>query len=146
MLKMKKLIKKIKQMTTCLCDVHVDNIRPYGYNNLREWMSDSRNVYIGRRGVILLNSRRFPEENSLWHNPYKVGKDGDLKQVLNMYYEYITRKIRDENLYEELRKLKGKCLGCWCVGRNILKNNDTCEIMCHGQLLMYLINYYFPDV
>ena len=80
-------------MTTCLCDVHVDNIRPYGYKDLSKWIEDPMNVYIARRGVILLNSKRFPEKDSIWHNPYKVGKDGDLQIVLNMYYEYITKKL-----------------------------------------------------
>lgn len=132
------------KMSTCLCDVHVDFIRPYRYNNLGEWMSDQRNTYIGRRGIILINSRRFPEKDSIWHNPFKVDKDGDLQTVLNKYYEYITAKIIRENLFEELFKLKGKCLGCWCVGKDIVRLSNP-PWKCHGQILLYLINYYFPD-
>lgn len=130
-------------MTTSLCDVHVDNIRPNGYKDLSVWMNNSNNVYIARRGIILLNSRRFPEKESIWHNPFKVGKDGDLQTVLNMYYDHITKKIVEENLFEELHKLKGKCLGCWCVGRSIVTLTNPPWI-CHGQILMYLINFYFP--
>lgn len=106
-------------------------------------MDNSNNVYIGRRGIILINSRRFPEENSIWANPFKVGKDGDLQEVLNKYYDYITKKIINENLFEELRKLKNKNLGCWCVGNQSIGTSNPPWI-CHGQILIYLVNYYFP--
>lgn len=128
---------------TSLCDVHVEFIRKNGYQDLKSWMDNSNNVYIGRRGIILINSRRFPEENSIWANPFKVGKDGDLQEVLNKYYDYITKKIINENLFEELRKLKNKNLGCWCVGNQSIGTSNPPWI-CHGQILIYLVNYYFP--
>lgn len=124
---------------TCLCDVHVKFIRPH-YNNLKEWMANSNNCYIGRRNVLILDGRRFPEEASIWANPFTVGKDGDLDTVLRKYYAYITHKIQTENLYDELISLHGKTLGCWFVGCNEV--TDWSDLKCHGQLLLYLINHF----
>lgn len=131
-------------MSTCLCDIHVNFIRQYGYNNLKHWMQNERNVYIGRKGILVIDNQRFPEKDSIWHNPFKTGKDGDSQTVLNKYYDYISNKIIKENMYEELYKLKGKCLGCWCVGNSVVYP-DRPPWICHGQILMFLINHYFPD-
>ena len=56
-------------------NVKVANLRPH-YNNLREWMQDEDNVYIGRKGVLFIDGKRFPGESSDFANPYKIGKDG----------------------------------------------------------------------
>jgi hypothetical protein len=61
--------------------VRVSDLRPK-YNNLAEWMADANNVYIGRRGIVFIDGKRFPPTDSIWANPYKVGKDGDLNEVL----------------------------------------------------------------
>lgn len=126
-----------------LCDIHVEHIRRNGYNDLSHWMSNPDNIYIGRKGILIINSERFPKNDSLWANPYKIGRDGNREEVLNKYYEYITRKIVNENLFDELKKLKGKCLGCWCVG-NMTVTNQPPPWICHGQILMYLVNYFYP--
>ena len=39
-------------------NVKVNCIRPK-YNNLEEWMTDPNNVYIGRKGIVFINSERF---------------------------------------------------------------------------------------
>ena len=134
---------KIFKNMSYLCDVHVQHIRRCGYSNLEDWINNPNNVYIGRKGILIINSRRFPEKDSIWANPYKVGKDGDLQEVLNKYYEYIAKKIVDENLFDELKGLKGKYLGCWCVGNSIV-NNQSPPWICHGQILLYLVNYFYP--
>lgn len=135
-------------MSTTLCDVHVGIIRKCGYSSLEEWLADPKNSYIGRGNVYRINGKSYPEKGSIWANPYKSDKpnqvrDGNLETVLIKYWNYITKKIVDENLFEELRKLKGKNLGCWCAGdRTILCGEQNWT--CHGQILLYLINYYFP--
>ena len=43
------------------------------------------------------------------------------------YEEYIREKIKKEGI-EELKKLKGKVLGCWCKPEK-----------CHGDILLKLI-------
>ena len=66
---------------TTLVNVKVKNIRPI-YDNLEEWMKDSNNIYIGRKGVVFINGIRFPKENSIWCNPYKIDKNNDREQVI----------------------------------------------------------------
>ena len=45
------------KITTCV-NVKVKYIRPF-YNNLKEWMEDENNVYIGRKGVVFIDGKRF---------------------------------------------------------------------------------------
>ena len=92
----------------------VKYIRPK-YNNLREWMNDESNIYIGRKGVVFIDSKRFPQNSSNFANPYKIGKDGTCEEILLKYENYIVNKLNnDEDLVIELLSLKGKNLGCWC--------------------------------
>lgn len=56
---------------TKIINVRIANIRPQ-YNNLKEWMKDSNNIYIGRGCVLIIDGLRFPTENSIWSNPYKI--------------------------------------------------------------------------
>lgn len=142
----------LKQMQSCLCDVHVEFIRKQSFgncDNLKDWCSHPNNVYIGRAGILILDGKRYPEVASLWANPFKVKVEGELGSVLNQYFTYINERIVKENLFEELRKLKGKRLGCWCVGSNTVTYTDPritgIPWTCHGQILLYLINYYFHD-
>jgi len=114
-------------METKVVNVKVAHIRP-AYENLKEWMDDEKNVYIGRRGVVFVNKERFPKKDSIWANPYKIGKDGDRKEVLEKYEAYIRNKIEEEGLQNELKKLSGKNLGCWCYPEK-----------CHGDILVKYI-------
>jgi hypothetical protein len=112
-------------------DVHVKSIRPK-YNNLEEWMNDPVNVYIGRRGVLILNSKRFPPKDSIWANPYKIKGDETREVVLEKYETYIRDRLEnDPSLVEQLLMLEGKRLGCWCSG-----------LSCHGNILVRLIDEY----
>jgi len=107
----------------------VKNIRPK-YNNLKEWIDDTNNVYIGRQGVVFIDGKRFPPYSSNFANPCKIGKDGTREEVLIKYKNYITERLEnDKSLMAELVSLKGKNLGCWC-------NPE----MCHGNILLELIN------
>ena len=62
-------------------NVKVGNLRPK-HNNLKEWMQEEGNVYIGRKGVVFIEGKRFPTESSDFANPYKIGKDGSREQVI----------------------------------------------------------------
>jgi hypothetical protein len=109
----------------------VKYIRPR-YNNLFEWTQDENNIYIGRKGIIFIDNKRFPENSSPFANPFKIDKDGSREEVLIKYKEYIIKKLnKDEQLVEELKALKGKRLGCWC-----------CPEPCHGNILLELIEIY----
>lgn len=113
-------------------NVKVKFIRPK-YDNLKEWCQDCNNEYIGRKGIVFVNGQRYPKKDSIWHNPFKIDKNAEdaeeeRNRVLKQYKKYIKRKIKEENLFEELFELEGKTLGCWC-------HPDKC----HGDILVKLI-------
>lgn len=113
-------------MSANICNVRVAHIRPT-YNNLHEWCKNPNNVYIGRKGAVFIDGVRYPLYNSLWHNPYKG------EGAAELYRMYIINKIKKENLYDELEKLRGKNLGCWCVPNP-----------CHGHVLLDLLENGVP--
>ena len=116
---------------TQIVNVKVSNIRPK-YNDLSEWCFDSNNVYIARRGVVLINKRRYPEINSIWANPFKINKESDRDTVIKQYEFYIRNKLNSGEIsIDELLKLKDKNLGCWCYPEP-----------CHGDILIKLIKEY----
>lgn len=123
------LLNMIFDQTTKIINCKVAYLRP-AYQNLKEWMETSGNVYIGRRGVLILDGRRFPEKDSIFANPFKIDAIHDRTAVIEQYRSYIIDRLQKEpDLVEELRKLKGKTLGCWCHPER-----------CHGDVLIDLIN------
>lgn len=113
-----------------LVNVSVKNIRPK-YNNLYEWEKDKNNVYIGRKGVVFINEERYPKVDSIFANPFKIGKDGDREQVIEKYENYLISKLEtDDKFLQEFLKLKDKTLGCWC-----------CPEKCHGDVIIKLLNH-----
>lgn len=117
---------------TQVVNVKVSEIRPE-YNNLFEWMKNKEeNEYIGRKGIVFINGNRFPLYDSKWANPYKITDTQPREKVIQLYSKYIEEKLEsDNNLVNELLKLKGKKLGCWC--------KPEC---CHGDVLIDLIKKY----
>lgn len=121
---------KIKQqptttapMTSVVC-VKVKYLRPK-YHDLKEWMADPNNVYIGRRGIVFIDGVRYPKEDSVWANPFKVGQHGTRDEVIQLYQQHIKQKM--DSGEAQLSQLKGKTLGCWC-------KPDSC----HGDYLVEL--------
>lgn len=103
-------------------------IRPK-YDNLKEWMEDDENVYIGRAGVVFVEKERFPKKASAFANPYKVGTHGTREEVIAKFRKYMVEKLEgDPSLKDELLAIKGKTLGCWCKPDG-----------CHGDVLLELI-------
>ena len=120
-------------MATTVVNVKVKHIRPK-YANLKEWVADPDNVYIGRAGIVFIDKVRFPKTGSVWKNPFKIGRDGDRSTVKEKYETYIRDKIVREDLKDDLLALKGKNLGCWCAPEG-----------CHGDLLVKLIEEFTGD-
>lgn len=113
-------------------NVKVKFIRPKGYCNLKEWIDDSKNVYIGRAGIVFIDKQRYPKSNSPFCNPYKINRDGTREEVIEKYGVYITNKIKERpELVQKLLDMKDKTLGCWCYPE-----------LCHGNVLLELINVY----
>jgi hypothetical protein len=129
-----------------LCDVHVAFIRRHNYTDLKHWCEDESNVYIGRKGIVFCKdcdgtSARFPKQDSIWANPYKPKDFPDIQSCLTAYYTYILGK---PNVWDQLQHLKGKQMGCWCVKdmspSQIQQTANPEEWICHGQVLMYMLN------
>lgn len=83
----------------------------------------------GRRAVLIIDGERYPKQDSIWCNPYKISETESRSQVIDKYRKYITEKIKTEKLESELQKLKGKTLGCWCKPES-----------CHGDVLVELLS------
>lgn len=107
-------------------NVKVSHIRPYGFENLEEWISNPNNIYIGRKGIVFIGNQRFPKEDSPWANPFKVGRDGTREHVLEKYRNYLEKS---PELLSKLHELRGKKLGCWCKPEK-----------CHGDILLELLH------
>lgn len=88
-------------------------------NNFEEWESREKNVYIGRNVRYVKGIKK-----SKWSNPYNIKIHG-VEKCLKLYEEYI----RNSKLYNEIKELEGKELGCWCKPEK-----------CHGDILVKLLN------
>lgn len=105
----------MKTLKTQVVSVKVKCIRPT-WQNLRDWMADDKNVYIGRKGIVFIDNQRFPKEASRWANPFKG------EGAIEKFRDYLTFTE------EELNELRGKRLGCWC--------KEKPDIPCHGDVLV----------
>ena len=116
-------------MSTTVVNVRVKHIRPQ-YQDLKSWMADPQNEYIGRGGVLIIDKARFPLRDSPLANPFKSGRDGTLEEVLTNYKIYIDYLIESGVISQEyLRSLKGKRLGCWCY-----------PAPCHGNIVKDIVD------
>lgn len=124
-------------------NVKVRYIRPK-YQNLKEWMEDDRNVYIGRQGPIFIDGKRFPPKSSIWANPFKISTDSKAPIVVNKFYDYMKNKLeKDPSLVDQLLALSGKNIGCWCV--KAPTSSTEPPLVCHGQSIVRLFQEYDPN-
>lgn len=99
-----------------------------GYNNFREWLNDDNNIYIGRRGLNIMDIENSNQIENLLALPFKIKKN-DNKNILNRYNTYLRERIKDNNFKNKLLSLKDKTLGCFCEN---LEN-------CHGNIIVNLV-------
>jgi hypothetical protein len=66
---------------------------------------------------------------SKWGNPFEIGKDGNRKEVIIKYENWIRSQ---PNLIKELKKLNHCVLGCWCPPKP-----------CHGNVLIKLFKEFY---
>jgi hypothetical protein len=104
-------------------NVKCQYIKPEGYMSSSAWLEQKNHLYIGRN-VGYNPQWKWPK--SKWANPFKVGKDGTLDDVLEKYEKYVRE---NQELMDSLEELNGMTLGCWC------KPNG-----CHGVVLVKLFN------
>lgn len=91
-------------------------------------------IYIGRA----VRNTEF-HVDSKWANPFHVKTYG-LQKSLQLYEQMIWGRLSDPHWINELGKLIGKKLGCWCI-----TTNKILPCKCHGQILMKIIREYFGD-
>lgn len=124
-------------MSTQHVCIKVSNLRKIGYDNLRDWLEDDNNVYVGRFGRIFITEderdddgklikKIFHYKGSKWANPFKVTKECPVEQVLELYESRLDTDIDTSDMEE----LKGKNLGCFC-------NQDA---PCHAKILADRVN------
>lgn len=82
-------------------------------------------VYIGRRWTM--GGWNLP--GSIWANPFAVKQYGR-ERALMEYENYIRT---NPELIRRLPELRGKVLGCFCKPE-----------ACHGDILVKLLNQYYP--
>lgn len=108
------------------------------YNSLEEWLENKNHIYIGRNMSVWIKGA----DESIWANPYTVKKCGSVNKACLKYKKYIKKRLEEEpKLRKQLRKLKGKTLGCWCKTDKFEKNNKQ-KYECHGDVLLELIELY----
>ncbi len=80
-------------------------------------------IYIGKKA----NKGGWKLKESIFANPFSEKKFGKEKAI-NYYRNHLEYRLyHEEDFREELAKLKGKKLGCFCEGR------------CHGEVLIEMI-------
>lgn len=82
-------------------------------------------VYIGKA------NKYWYLKESIWRNPFSRGTK---KENIEKYEEHIRHKLENQEWTAELEMLKGKTLACWCKPK-----------ACHGDVLVRLIQEYFPN-
>ena len=106
---------------------HDNLVNLYDVPDLKSWLQDEKNVYIGRQRRDLARSK--------WANKFKVQKYGREKAV-SLYERHLRG---NKQLLSSVGQLKGKTLGCWCF-----------PDLCHGVVLNQLAGnssgkYYCAD-
>lgn len=92
-------------------------------------MRGAYDLYVGRK-----NARAgLPESD--WANPFRIGRDGDRRTVLDRF-EQELRHGSLSHLLPRLRELDGRTLGCWCVPKGGVGPHDP--LVCHAQILLRL--------
>ena len=67
---------------------------------------------------------------TIFGNPFSIGEDGDRAEVIKKFRTYFNARIKkDAHFKQEVLKLKGKTLGCYC------KPQD-----CHGDIIAAYID------
>ena len=95
-----------------------------GYSSFREWIEDSRSIYIGA------NVQKYAPSHipSHWVNPFYGYYQGE--EANKLFESFIRHK---DVLKQYLPGLKDKVLGCFCTNE------------CHGEVLIKLYNEYVED-
>jgi hypothetical protein len=73
----------------------------------------------------------FIGRGSIFGNPFEIGIDGDREQVIKRYQHWFNMLTRDEAFVDQVLRLEGKTLGCFCVPQP-----------CHGEVIVEWLKWY----
>lgn len=112
--------------------IKVQNLRKYGYTDLKHWESNPNNIRVTRKGRLWITHENGEKEiyifpDSKWGNPFTTKEYGS-ELCIQLYRKHII----DSKLYLQLQELNGKTLGCFC------EQNE----MCHINVIMEFIQIY----
>ena len=116
--------------TTTIVDLR-NKHRP-GDGDIFDWLARPQHVYCGRPNIYRIKRDGawmcVPPRgtNCKWGNPFKIGKNCTEENCLEKYEAYV---LSSPELVSELSSLRGKVLGCWCIGT---------RPFCHTQVLARL--------
>jgi len=80
-------------MMTKVVNVKIQHIRP-DYMNLKEWIKDENNVYIGRSGIVFIDGERYPKKTSIWANPFIVQNNRNETVRFNFMKNLFVIKLK----------------------------------------------------
>lgn len=136
-------------MLTTLVNVKVAHIRKCGYNDLMEWMADKNNFYIGRPGIVFVQNgdskTRWPLINNpdtfnfCFCNRHKVVAKATIEErikAIKLFEKDLDEMLKDPNITEQFKSLKGKHIGCWCVEKERTEPFDSSNDLCHGDVIL----------
>jgi len=84
-----------------------------------------------KKGTKVVNKRAaaydtYIGRGSVFGNPYKIGEDGNRRDVIERYREYFYDRIGvDPAFRHQVLALKGQVLGCFCAPQ-----------ACHGDVIV----------
>eukprot|EP00930_Biecheleria_cincta_P103091 TRINITY_DN95000_c0_g1_i1.p1 TRINITY_DN95000_c0_g1~~TRINITY_DN95000_c0_g1_i1.p1 ORF type:complete len:154 (+),score=15.46 TRINITY_DN95000_c0_g1_i1:41-502(+) len=123
--------------SSCAVSVKVSELRSAGYANLKEWLRDTSNIYVGRRGRIFIHTdgekQIFHYAASKWQNPFAVNESTSREEACHRYrVALLDGSLKDPSdgvpLRSKLKELEGRRLGCWCKPQ-----------ACHADILAQLV-------
>jgi len=89
-----------------------------------EFIAEVARILNGKTKVVHCKKEEYDTyiaRPSKWGNPFKIGIDGDRKEVIEKYRNWL---MEQPELLAALPEIKGKILGCWCKPEE-----------CHGDVL-----------
>ena len=61
-----------------------------------------------------------------WGNPFKVGTDGTLPEVIQKYRAWLWKRMKDDaSVIDRLAAIAGRDVKCWCAPK-----------ACHGDIVV----------
>lgn len=84
-----------------------------------------------KKTTVVVNCRHqsydiMIDRSTVFGNPYRIGKDGSREEVIEKYRGHLKTSVAFGIInWSDLRRLKGKRLGCWCKPH-----------ACHGDVIL----------